>query len=158
MITVVPLLKTKASLIIRNTVLFGKCKNSISEVIMKFTFGYTTKIVIILQQRYIIQIIKVAEYTYLAELGNTGEKGKTKITVTALKHTVKSLQGISIFGHKSIISYSLKHRFVIFIYKHHHITSCLLCSTLYNVCKTFLRCTVLFLVTIFLFPFFQILV
>ena len=152
MITIVILLQFCANFIIRHSLSTGQTMKLILQIVMQFLLINATDIYILIPHRNIIQIIQIAEYTDLTEFGYSRQHTKLDAPILTLQCSVKSLQCLTIAFLKLVITYGLQHRFIIFVYKHHHPLSGLITSTLNDTLKTGSKCSFIILCAIESFP------
>ena len=103
---------------------------------MKFLIADTTDFNIISPHRYIIQIVQVTKNTDFPKLRYSGQKCKLDIAILRFQSSIKRFQSITELFLQFLITDSLQHGLVIFIYQNDHALSCFLTGALDDTGKT----------------------
>ena len=104
-------------LLYRLVICLSKSLNFSVKITMELFLGNAAKVVIAVVHRYVIQVVKVAEHTDLAELGDTCENREPDAGIHTFQRAIETFQRVPVCLLEFIVPYGLKHRLVIFIHQ-----------------------------------------
>ena len=136
MIPVVQFLQFRFRFLFRHIVCCPQLLYAFFEYRVQLLLCDTANPFVILQHRYIPQIVQVAEHTHLSELRHPRKQGEPDISVHRLQRPIESLQRVPVLILQFIIVYGLQHRLVVLVNQDNSVPSRLLRRPAYNPLKS----------------------
>ena len=156
MVAVVIQFQLSVALIFCHAIYICQFGHACIKVLVQFGFCNSAYCRIPTVERYVRQIVKVAEYTYLAKLCYTCKKCKAYLGILGFQNRIKRLKFAPIDILQHIVAYSLQQWLVVFIDKYHYRPASLFESLVYHMQESFLGCPLAKFIAIYFFPLLQV--